>query len=129
MAAYASLSDLEARMTRSLTDAEEASVPTLLADAGVMIDAVAPNASTDKKLIVSCRIVMRALGDGTGYGVPVGASQGSMSGLGYSQSWTMSSGGSTGELYLTKADRQLLGVANQIGSYSPTEALVPEASP
>lgn len=126
MAAYATKSDLEARMTRSLTAAEDAVVDTLLSDAGAMIDAVAPDASSDNKLIVSCRIVMRALGDGSGYGVPMGASQGSMSGLGYSQSWTMGSGGSTGELYLTKADRQLLGCGNQIGSRSPVQDLVAE---
>ena len=127
MAAYATIADLEARMTRTLSEAEEAAAPTLLADAGVMIDTVAPNASTDAKKIVSCRIVQRALGDGSGYGVPVGASQGSMSGLGYSQSWTIGSGGSVGEMYLGKADRQLLGTGNAIGSYSPVQELVPEA--
>jgi hypothetical protein len=56
----------------------------------------------------------------------MGASQGSMSGLGYSQSWTISAGGSVGELYLGKADKQLLGYGNKIGSYSPTQELVGE---
>jgi len=60
--------------------------------------------------------------------VPMGATQGSMSGLGYSQSWTIGGGGSTGELYISKADRLLLGVGNTIGSYSPVQELVPEAT-
>jgi hypothetical protein len=46
-----------------------------------------------------------------------------MSGLGYSQSWTLSNG-STGEMYLSKLDKQLLGYGNKIGSYSPVEELV-----
>lgn len=48
-----------------------------------------------------------------------------MSALGYSQSWTMPNGG-TGELYLTKAEKRILGLANGIGSYSPVEELVVE---
>ncbi len=56
----------------------------------------------------------------------MGATQGSMSGLGYSQSWTISSGGSTGELYLSKTDKSLLGTNKSIGSYSPVQELAPE---
>jgi hypothetical protein len=63
------------------------------------------------------------MGDGEDAGVPIGATQGSMSGLGYSQSWTLSNG-STGEMYLSKLDKQLLGYGNKIGSYSPVEELV-----
>jgi hypothetical protein len=47
-----------------------------------------------------------------------------MSALGYSQSWTIGSG-TVGELYIGKEDKKLLGASNKIGSYSPTEALVP----
>ena len=47
-----------------------------------------------------------------------------MSALGYSQSWTISNG-STGELYLSKAEKALLGGGNSIGSYSPVEECVP----
>ena len=57
-------------------------------------------------------------------GIPMGATQGSMSALGYSQSWTIGSG-SAGELYLGKLEKKLLGCGNSIGSYSPVEALVP----
>lgn len=129
MAAYASVEDVQDRMTRTMTEDEQAVCSVLLDDAGVMIDAIALSASADAKKIVSCRMVIRALGDGTTGGYPIGASQGSMSGLGYSQSWTVS-GGSTGELYIGKADRQLLGLSNSIGSYSPVQELVPqEATP
>ena len=87
-----------------------------------MIDVAAFSAPASAKKIVSCRMVIRALGDGSASGYPIGASQGSMSGLGYSQSWTVS-GGSAGELYISKADRQLLGLSNSVGSYSPVQEL------
>ena len=61
------------------------------------------------------------MGDGESSGVPMGATQGSMSGLGYSQSWTMGSNGSAGELYLAKLEKQMLGYGNKIGSHSPLE--------
>ena len=94
----------------------------MLDDAAIIIDSFNEMASEDKKQIVSCRMVIRQLGDGSDAGVPIGATQGSMSGLGYSQSWTLSSG-STGEMYLSKLDKELLGVGNRIGSYSPVEEL------
>lgn len=123
---YASVSDVQARLTRDLSTDEETVCQTLLEDAAVLIDAAALSAPAAAKKVVSCRMVIRALGDGGSAGVPMGATQGSMSALGYSQSWTIGSGGSTGELYLGKTDRQLLGLGNSIGSYSPTQALVPE---
>ena len=55
-------------------------------------------------------------------GVPIGATQGSVAGLGYSQSWTIGSG-AAGEMYLSKVDKKLLGSGNRIGSYSPVEEL------
>lgn len=128
MAAYATIADVQARMTRDMSTDEETVCSTLLDDAAVIIDAAAPNASTDAKKVVSCRMVIRALGDGGMSGVPMGATQGSMSALGYSQSWTIGAGGSTGELYLGKSERQILGVGNSIGSYSPVQELVPEVN-
>lgn len=123
MAAYATVSDVQARMTRTMSTAEQTMCATLLDDAAVLIDAWNANASADAKKIVSCNTVIRKLGDGEDSGIPIGATQGSMSGLGYAQSWTISSG-STGELYLSKTDKKLLGTSNQIGSYSPVEELV-----
>lgn len=121
MASYATTTDVQARMSRTLTTTEQAICTNLLADAGVIIDSFNANASEDAKMIVSCRMVIRSLGDGE-TGIPVGASQGSMSGLGYSQSWTMGTG-SAGELYLSKLDKKLLGSGNAIGSYSPVQEL------
>jgi hypothetical protein len=125
MAAYATVEDVQARMVRTMSEDEEAVCGVLLDDSAAMIDAVALNATAEAKKVVSCRMVIRALGDGSASGYPIGASQGSMSGLGYSQSWTVS-GGSTGELYIGKADRQLLGLSNSIGSYSPVQELAPQ---
>ena len=127
MAAYATVADVQARMSHAMTEQEQAICSTLLDDAGVMIDSFAPDANADAKKVVSCRMVMRAMGDlDGGSQVPVGATQGSMSALGYSQSWTMGSSGGTGELYLGKLEKQLLGLGNKIGSYSPVQELAPE---
>lgn len=122
--AYATVTDVENRITRTLTTDEESVCGYLLDDAAIIIDAFNSAASADAKLTVSCRMVIRALGDGEPTGVPIGASQGSMAALGYSQSWTMGTGGQVGELYLSKLDKELLGSSNQIGSYSPTQELV-----
>lgn len=119
--AYATVQDVQARMSRDLSSDEQTVCATLLNDAAVVIDAFAPDADSEAKLVVSCRMVMRMIGDGNDVGVPMGASQGSMSALGYSQSWTIGASGTTGELYLSKVDKQLLGMGNKIGSHSPVE--------
>jgi len=126
--AYATVQDVQQRMLRTLTEDEQEVCTSLLADAAALIDAVAIGAEEIVKKIVSCRMVIRALGDGSTSGVPLGATQGSQSALGYSQSWTIGAGGGAGELYLSKVDRQYLGKSNQIGSYSPLEALTTEGS-
>ena len=123
--AYATVQDVQDRMNRTLSEDEQSICSNLLDDAAVIIDSVNANASAEVKKIVSCRMVMRALGDGATSGVPMGATQGSQSALGYTQSWTISAGG-TGELYLSKIEKQLLGKGNSIGSYSPVQELVPE---
>lgn len=120
--AYATVEQVQARMTRTMSEDEQTVCEALLDDAAVVIDSFAAGAAVDAKALVSCRMVIRALGDGTSGVAPVGATQGSMSALGYSQSWTMS-GGATGELYLSKMEKQLLGKGNAIGSYSPVEEL------
>lgn len=120
---YATVNDVQARMLRDLTVDEQALCSTLLEDSGVIIDTFNINAPEDKKKVVSCRMVIRALGTDDN-DIPMGATQGSMSALGYSQSWTMSGGASVGELYLSKLDKQILGYGNQIGSYSPVQEMV-----
>lgn len=117
--AYATYEDVQARTSSEI---DEALCETLLEDAAVIIDSYNQNASEDAKKVVSCKMVIRAIGNSS-VDVPIGASQGSMSALGYSQSWTLSSG-STGELYVSKLEKKLLGVGNQIGSYSPVQELV-----
>lgn len=121
--AYATVQDVEERMTRTLSPEEEQICAKYLDDAAVIIDAYNEQATADAKLVVSCRMVIRVLGDGD-TSVPMGATQGSMSGLGYSQSWTISSGGSVGELYPGKLEKKLLGLGDRIGSYSPVQELV-----
>lgn len=122
MAVYATLEDVKGRMSRAMTEEEQTVANTLLGDAGVIVDSYNPDASSDAKRIVSCRMIVRALGDGD-TSVPIGATQGSVTGLGYSESWTMSSG-SAGELYLSKLEKKILGVGNRIGTYSPVQEMV-----
>lgn len=120
--AYACIKDVQARMTRVMSESEEDTAKTLLDDAAVIIDSYGSTAESDVKRIVSARMVVRALGDGDTEGIPVGATQGSMSALGYSQSWTIGSGGGAGDLYLSKAERRMLGLSgSKIGSYSPVQ--------
>ena len=123
--AYASVRDVQERMTRTLSDKEQSKCHYMLADAALIIDAYNSTASAEAKKVVSCRMVERALGDGTEAGIPMGATQGSASALGYSQSWTIGAG-TVGELYISKVEKKLLGAGNVIGSYSPTQELVPE---
>lgn len=106
-------------------DSEEVEIcNALLDEVAIIIDHYNSSASDDIKKLVSCRVVRRELSNREeSVMMPSGASQGSISALGYSQSWTLS-GGSTGELYLTKLDKNLLGVGNKIGSHSPIEDLI-----
>lgn len=119
--AYATIEDVQARMTRTLTDDEERVCASLLDDAGILIDAYNEDASADSKKVVSCRMVIRALGDGE-MGIPVGATQGSQAGLGYSESWTITNG-SVGQLYLEKVEKKMLGAGNHIGASNPLAIL------
>ncbi len=119
MAAYATVADVQAGLTRTLTTEEQSVCSQLLDEAAVIIDAYNADADADAKNVVSCRVVRRAIGDGPGY-IPMGATQASQSGLGYSESYTFSNGGA-GEVYLSKLEKKLLGVGDRIGSHSPLE--------
>lgn len=125
MAAYATAAEVAAGF-RELDEDEQSRATALLDEAAVLIDAEAPDAANDVKKIVSCRMVRRALGDGGEAVVspPIGSTQGSMAAAGYSQSWTIGSGGSAGELFLSKIERKLLGLGNKIGARSPLEGCV-----
>lgn len=122
MAAYATVTDVTDRMVRELSEKEQAVVGNLLDDAAVLIDAFNVDASPDSKKIVSCRMVIRAIGDGSSE-IPAGATQGTISALGYSQTWTMGTNASVGQLYLDRTDKAMLGGGSKIGSYSPVEEL------
>ena len=127
-AAYADVMDVQDRMLRTMSAEEQTMCAVMLEDAAVIIDAYNAQAAADAKKIVSCRMVIRALGDGETSGVPLGASQGSMTALGYTQSWTMGSGGAAGEMYLGRLEKKLLGAGNSIGSYSPVQELALQPS-
>lgn len=122
---YATVEEVEAGF-RVLTDEEAARCLYLLEEAGAIIDAFSADAAADVKKLVSCRMVRRLLGEGDGSAVhyPMGVSQGSASALGYTQSWTINGGGSSGELYLSKLEKRLLGCGDRIGARSPVEGLV-----
>ena len=121
---YAEVFDVEAGF-RALSKDEQTRCAALLSEAAIIIDAYTPDAGEDTKRLVSCRMVRRQLGEddsGDAVTFPMGATQGTATALGYSQSWTMS-GGSTGELYLSKLEKKLLGVGSRLGAHSPLEDL------
>ena len=119
---YAEVQDVEAGF-RALSKEDQTRCVALLSEAAVIIDHYNPDADADTKRVVSCRMVRRPLGDGEdGVSFPMGATQGTATALGYSQSWTMGSG-SSGELYLSKLEKKLLGVGSKIGARSPLEDL------
>lgn len=118
--AYATYSDVELRLGKTFSTDEQTMCTALLDDAAVIIDSYNKDAAVDNKKLVSIKMVIRAIGN-IDIDVPIGATQGTMSALGYAQSWTMSSGSTTGELYLSKIEKKLLGVGNRIGSHSPVE--------
>lgn len=120
--AYATVSDVQARMSTTMDTTQQNICTNLLDDAAIIIDSFNANAPANTKKIVSIRMVQRALNVDSD--IPLGATQGSMSALGYSQSWTMGSNTSAGELYLSKLEKELLGCGNKIGSKSPLEYMV-----
>lgn len=118
---YASVEDVEAGYG-DLTEKQISICEALLEEAGEIIDSCNGKASEKIKKIVSCRMVRRAIGslDVSGNAFPMGATQGTVSALGYSQTWAMGNG-SAGELYLSRAEKKLLGSGNRIGTHSPLE--------
>lgn len=112
---YATVQEVEAGF-REMTDAEKEKCKKLIAEAGVMVDTIARASDTSAKKLVVCRMVRRAIVSSDA--APMGATQGSVAALGYSQSWTIG-GGSSGELYIGKTEKALLGVGNKIGASNP----------
>ena len=113
MAAYATVQDVQDRMSETMTTQQQNICSNLLDDAGTIIDSFNVNATADAKKLVSIRMVQRSMSIDSD--IPMGATQGSMSAMGYSQSWTMGTNTSVGELYLNRTEKELLGYGNKIG--------------
>lgn len=113
--AYATVSDLESRW-RTLSDSEKVTATARLDDAAVILDAYCPPSDpvTDQEAavrkIVSCDMVKRSMaaGDVSG-GIGVTSLQ---QGAGPYQG-TMQFANPSGDMYLTKGDKRLLGCGVQ----------------
>ena len=110
---YATAVDLAARW-RPLTSAEQSRATTLLEDAAVRIDMCAPptlplaDAQLAARKIVSCEMVKRARASGAGPGVSqISETRGPFTGQ-------VTYANPAGDLYLTKADKRLLGSGGQV---------------
>jgi len=115
---YATIEDISKRKHIDTSKIDQYNA--LLEDAAIIIDAFNSRASEDTKKLISCNMVIRAIGSSE-EGVPLGTTQATVSALGYSQSWTNSNG--SGELYLTKLEKKLLGSGNRIGFSNPYSEL------
>ena len=94
---YATTDDVQARMSTTMSATELEVCESLLDDAATIIDTFAPDADADAKQYVSIRMVIRSLDTSSDGGFPIGTTQGSQSALGYSASFTLSSGSGYGE--------------------------------
>ena len=115
---YATVYDVEKRCKRKLSIDEIEWCESLLQDAAIIVDTYGKNASKEAKQLVSCNMVVRTICSGNDEDIPIGASQGTVSGFGYSQTWSLGSG-SAGELYLTKLDKKILGCGSRIAFSGP----------
>ena len=119
--AYASHADIEARW-RELSATEEAQADTLCADASAIIDSLVTVGDDKLELakVVVCNMVIRAMS--AAQSDNFGLSQGSMTAGPYTQSWTYAN--PSGDMYLTKMEKRLLGVTSgYIGSIRPQIAV------
>lgn len=123
---YATREDIESGF-RTLTTEEETACTALLEEAAIIIDSMARNAPVDAKKVVSCRMIRRVIAGMSSQSVPMGAIQGTVTAGPYSQTWNYGSGASSGELYLSKTDKLMLGIGDKLGSRSPLEQFVIDA--
>lgn len=112
--AYATVEDVEVRW-RPLSPDEKARAGSLLEDAAVYLDSVCvpsdppTDSELSARLVVSVGMVKRAMASGDTGGIGVTSVQ---QGAGPYQE-TMQFANPTGDLYLTKADKVLLGCGRQ----------------
>lgn len=123
MDTYATVQDVQDRMLKPMTESQQSVCAKLLEGAARIINKFNVNATADNKNEVSIRMVQRAIESSSLSDIPIGSTQGSIAAMGYSQSWTMGSNASVGQLYLDRTDKNLLGGGSKIGSYSPLEEL------
>jgi len=128
---YAEVADLEDRW-RPLSSSEKTRADVLLGDAGVRLDALCPptNPPTlqelDARRIVSCEMVKRAMSTPGGLdGIGLASQQ---AGAGPFQE-TLQFSNPTGDLYVTKSDRDLLGCGKQVAFTQPMTDWAPVADP
>lgn len=112
--AYADVSDLEARW-RELTEDEQTRAAVLLDDASAMLAAAVVVDDEDEHQaallkIVVCNMVQRAMSTASDDGVDLyGVTQQSMTAVGFTRQFSYSN--PTGDLYITKAEKQMLGIS------------------
>ena len=120
MTAFATVSDIEARWSTLSTD-ETTRATTLLDDATAMLSALVEVRGGDHEQeallkSVCCSMVIRAMS--ATESDSFGASSMSMTAGSYSQSWSYAN--PSGDMYLTKFEKRLLGIATgYIGSIEP----------
>lgn len=120
---YAEVTDLEARW-RTLTPGEKNLAEVLLQDSAVRLDSLCPpsDPATEHelsvRLIVSCEMVKRAMSSPGGVGI-----SSTQQGAGPYQQ-TIQYANPTGDIYLTKADKALLGCGTQAAFTVPMGAPV-----
>ena len=116
--AYATYEDVEKTCGKTFSESEQSVCNAHLDEVALLIDSYNSEASEDAKKAVSVMVVRRAMPSDTA--LPIGATQGTITAGSYSQTFTMGTG-STGELYLTRVEKKLLGVNGRIGAHSPLE--------
>lgn len=104
---------------RELSEAEKVAAESLIEEATIILETINTDASEEVQNMVVCRMIKRAMNASDLF--PTGATQGSMSAGGYTQSWTIGSNGTAGELYISKLEKKLLGVGEKVGARSPLE--------
>lgn len=118
--AYADVSDIEARW-RELTADEQARAEVLIDDASAMLASMVAVDDSDEQQAallktVCCSMVIRSMSATAAD--TFGASNMSMTAGSYTQSWTYSN--PSGDMYLTKLEKKLLGIAaGYIGTIEP----------
>lgn len=117
--AFADVTDIEARW-RPLSADEAARADVLIGDASAMLSAlvrVKPCDTVQSDLLrsVCCSMVIRSMSAAEAGNV--GVSQASMTAGPYTQSWTYSN--TSGDMYLTKNERRLLGIGSGRVGWAP----------